>query len=202
MPRSQSITFGIAAVEDVLGGEQELVDRRAHSALQEGGLARVAHGLQELVVLHVAGADLEHVGILGDHRHMLRGHHLGDDRQAGLAPRGGEHLEARFLVSLEAVGAGAGLERPAPKPGRSSALSLLRQGDDLLFALDRTRAGDDGDPACRRPPGSRAFTTVRSRLQLRRGPLVGGHDRQDLLDPLARLEHLGQPRTLLADARR
>ena len=36
-------------------------------------------------------------------------------------------------------------------------------------------------------------------LQLRRGPLVRGHDRQDLLHPLARLEDLGQPRPLLAD---
>ena len=74
----------VAAVEDVLGGQQELVDRRAHPALQQGGLARVADGLEQLVVLHVAGADLEHVGVLGDHRDVLGGHHLGDDRQARL----------------------------------------------------------------------------------------------------------------------
>ena len=51
------------------------------------------------------------------------------------------------------------------------------------------------------PPTSRprALTDGPLRLQLRGGPLVGGHDRQDLLHPLARLEHLGQPRPLLAE---
>ena len=56
---------GVAPVEDVLGGEQELVEGGAHSALQERGLARIADGLEQLVVLHVAGTDLEHVGVLG-----------------------------------------------------------------------------------------------------------------------------------------
>ena len=63
---------GVAPVEDVLGGQQELVERGAHAALQERGLARVADGLEELVVLHVAGADLEDVGVFGDHRRRAR----------------------------------------------------------------------------------------------------------------------------------
>ena len=111
---------------------------------------------------------------------------------------GGEHLEAVFLVSLEAVGAGPRLERPAAQAGGTQRLELPRQGDDLLLALDRARAGDHGDagPADLEAAGLDDGPLA---LQLRRGPLVGGHDRQDLLDALARLEGLGQARPLLAD---
>ena len=55
---------GVVAVEDVLGGEEEFVDRRAHASLEQGRLARVANGLEELIILHVPGADLEDVGVL------------------------------------------------------------------------------------------------------------------------------------------
>ena len=53
------------------------------------------------------------------------------------------------------------------------------------------------------PPTSRprALTTRPLPRELRRSTLVRGHDRQDLLDPLAWLEHLGEPRPFLAKRR-
>ncbi len=110
----------------------------------------------------------------------------------------GEHLQAVFLVALEAVGAGPRLERAAAEAGGAQALQGLGDRDDLRLALDRARAGDDGDldaadlQAAGLDDGPLAG-------QLRRGPLVGGEDRQDLLDALARLEGLDQALALLAD---
>ena len=173
---------------------------RADAALQQDRLARLAHGLEQRVVLHVARADLQHVGVLGDHRDVLGGHHLGDDRQAGLGARGGEHLQALLLVPLEAVGAGARLERTAAKAGRARSLSCLARATICSSlstehgpAMTATRAA-----AHLEAPGLHHGPL---RLQLRGGPLVRGHDRQDLLHPLARLEHLGEPRPLLAEGR-
>ena len=55
---------------------------------------------------------------------MLGRHHLGDDRQSGFVPGGGQHLQAELLVPLETVRAGPGLERPASQAGRPRSLSL------------------------------------------------------------------------------
>ena len=46
------------------------------------GLRVLADLLQQVEVLHVAGADLEHVGLLLDQADLPRVHHLGDDRHA------------------------------------------------------------------------------------------------------------------------
>ena len=62
-------------------------------------------GLREQgVVLHVAGADLDDVGVL---LHQFQGvvvHRLGDDREARLLPHLVEDLQARLAQSLEGVG--------------------------------------------------------------------------------------------------
>ena len=56
----------VAMGEDVLGGQQPLLDGRPHAALQEHRLLRLAHLVQEGEVLHVAAADLKDVSELGD----------------------------------------------------------------------------------------------------------------------------------------
>ena len=54
----------VALREDVLGGEQPLLHRRRHAALEQDRLAQPADLGEQGEVLHVAGADLEHVGHL------------------------------------------------------------------------------------------------------------------------------------------
>ena len=112
---------------------------------------------------------------------------------------GGQHLEPHLLVSLEAVRAGPRLVGTAAQAGGADGLELAGQADDLLFALDRARAGDHGDAGAadleaagldHRPLG----------LQLGRRSLVRSHDRQDFFDPFAGLQDLGQPRPLLPSA--
>ena len=65
MPRSQRMTWVLPRGDDVLGRHQQLLDGGAHAALEQHGLAQLAHRLQQREVLHVARADLEDVGVLG-----------------------------------------------------------------------------------------------------------------------------------------
>ena len=82
----------VARGQDVLGGEQELLDGRGHAALEQHGLAHLAHAPEQREVLDVARADLEHVGVLGDELDALRLEHLGDHGQPGALARLGEVL--------------------------------------------------------------------------------------------------------------
>ena len=92
-----------------------------HAALEHHRLAAVADGLQQREVLHVARADLEHVGVLGDELDVGDVDDLGDDRQAGLRAHVGEDLEPALAEPLERVRRGARLERAAAQQGRAGA---------------------------------------------------------------------------------
>ncbi len=96
-------------------------------------------------VLHVAGADLEHVGFFGHSRHVLGREHLGHDGQAVLAARFDQHVEALVAEPLEAVGRSARLETATAENVRTLLLHLARAGQDLLEGLDRAGAGDDDE---------------------------------------------------------
>ena len=54
----------VALLEDVLGGHQQLVERRGQAALEQRRAAAAPDLGEQRVVLHVAGADLDHVGDL------------------------------------------------------------------------------------------------------------------------------------------
>ena len=119
--------------------------RAGEAALEQHGLAHAADALEQLEVLHVARADLDHVDVL-HHQVGLRGrghlgHHPDPDRVAHL----GQDLEPAFLHPLERVGRGARLEGAAAEEGRPGLLDLARDRERLLEALDRTGAGDHGD---------------------------------------------------------
>jgi hypothetical protein len=94
----------VAALGDVLGGHQPLLDGGAHPALEHHRLAGAADRLQEREVLHVTGADLQHVGVGSDQLDIGRVDHLGDDREAGLRPDIGENAQAVLAEALESVG--------------------------------------------------------------------------------------------------
>src|SRR3990170_2833386 len=128
----------VAVGEDVLGGEQPLLDRRPHAALEEHGLVRLADLVQEGEVLHVAAAYLEDVGVAGDEVDVAGVHHLGDDGQAGLGAGFGEDLEALFAVAAEGVGATAGLEGAAAQDMGTGGLHRPRRLHDVLLRVHRT----------------------------------------------------------------
>ena len=77
--------------------------------LSSTGLPGAADLGQQRVVLHVARADLDHVGDLEHRLEVARVHQLGDDRQAGLLLRLGEQAQALVAEALEAYGEVRGL---------------------------------------------------------------------------------------------
>ena len=101
----------ISLGEDVFGRHEQVFHGRAHAAFEEDGLLGAAAFLEQVEVLHVAGADLEDVGIALDGLDLARVHDLGHDRHAEAVAGRAQDLEPVAAEPLEAVGAGAGLER-------------------------------------------------------------------------------------------
>ena len=106
------------------------------------GRRRAAHRLEQREVLRVARADLEHVGVLGDHLDIGGGQDLGHDRQPRLGARIGEVAEAVEPEAAEGIRRGPRLEGAAAEHRGSCGRDLARGRQHLLAGLDRTRTGD------------------------------------------------------------
>src|SRR4051812_7199982 len=119
----------VALLQDVVGGLEELVERAAEAALEEDRLAELAGDLEERVVLHVARADLDDVGVGVDGVGVLAVEQLGDDREAGLGAGLGEDLEGRAAQALERERARAGLEGAAAEHGGARLLDGPRDAE-------------------------------------------------------------------------
>ncbi len=137
----------VAALRDVLRGHEPLLVGRGHAALEHDRLAGAADGLEEREVLHVAGADLEHVGPLSDQRDVSGVDHLGHHGQARLGAYVGEDPQALLAQSLEGVRRGARLVGASSEQRRAGGLGHLRGLQRLLGRLDGARAGDEGERA-------------------------------------------------------
>jgi len=104
----------VALGHDVFGGFEPLLNGGGHPTFEENGRARFAHLAQQVVVLHVAGADLKNRGMLGDQCHIAHVHDLGDDGQAGDFGCFLEILQAFLAQTLKIVRRRARLERAPP----------------------------------------------------------------------------------------
>src|SRR5688572_148574 len=94
----------VAAGQDVFRRQQPLLDRRRDTALEQHRLALVTQFPQQGEVLHVAGADLEDVTVVGDQLDLAAVHHLRDQLQVVGVGRAPQHLQSRLAQPLEAVG--------------------------------------------------------------------------------------------------
>ena len=154
---------GVARADDVLGGHQPLLDRRAVAALEHDRAGDPPDVAQQRVVLHVPGADLEDVRVLGHDVDLVRLHHLGDDRQPGPLARLGEVAERLDAQALEGVRAGPRLERAAAQDRGAGRLRRRRRS--------RT-AGRGSPPSTARPSRSasrRRSTASRTRMTVSSG---------------------------------
>ncbi len=180
MPALAEHHVRVALLEDVLGGHQQLLERRGEAALEQRRAAGAADLREQRVVLHVARADLDHVGDLQHVVEVAHVHQLGDDRQAGLGLRLGEQPQALLPETLEGVGGGARLvgaaaqqrraARPAPRaPSRSS----------LLARFDGARPRDQREVLAADLAPVDVEHGALAVAELRRGELVGLEDRHD-----------------------
>ena len=66
MPRSQSITLGLPSLRMYSAASSSSSIVALGPRLSSTGFVDLADRFQQAVVLHVAGADLQHVGVFGD----------------------------------------------------------------------------------------------------------------------------------------
>ena len=128
---------------------------------------------------------------------VARVHDLGDDRQAGVVARRGQHLEALLAEALEGVGRGARLEGAAAQHVAARRLDGAGGLQHLLRRLDGARAGDEGEV----PAADLDAVHVDHRvalLELAAHQLVGPQDRDHPVHARHGLER--QLRDLLAVA--
>jgi hypothetical protein len=72
----------VALAHDVFGGHEKFFERGGDAALQEHRLAGASGALEQRKILHVARADLDHVGILIDQIERFVVDGFGHDEQA------------------------------------------------------------------------------------------------------------------------
>ena len=78
---------GIPVIQEVFRRPQPVAQRGSKVPFEQDRLAGLGDRLQEWKLLHVARANLEHVGILSDDLDQPHIHDLGDDWLAGSIPR-------------------------------------------------------------------------------------------------------------------
>ena len=136
---------GVAFRHDVLGAHDQLLQRAGKPALEQHRHIGAAHRLEQLKVLHVAGANLNHVHLfLKEQRDMLVVHQFGDEGLPGDGLGLVHQVETLGTQTLKAVGGGARLERAAAQQGSPRRLDPLGHLHDLAFALHAARAGHHG----------------------------------------------------------
>ena len=136
---------GVALGHDVLGAHHQLLQGGGQAALQQHRGLQAAHGFQQLKVLHIACADLDHVhvGILKQ-VDVLVVHQLGHDGLAGHSAGLLQKLQALGTQTLKAVRAGAGLECAAAQDAGTRGLYALGHIGDLLLAFHAAGTGHHG----------------------------------------------------------
>src|ERR1700732_1524060 len=71
----------IAAGEDVFGAEEQLFHGGGHATLEEHGLADFAESAEEVIILHIAGADLKNVDVAEHHPDLGGVHDFADGEE-------------------------------------------------------------------------------------------------------------------------
>ena len=176
----------VALLEDVVGGLQQLVQRRRQPALEQHGLAELARDLEQRVVLHVARADLDDVGVLGDRFGVLALSSSSVTTGRPVSARASARISsAGHAEALERERRGARLERAAAqhrgagRPRRPRATASVCSRDSTVHGpAIRQNVSAAADPAAvdvERPSAAWWLSSLRREL-------VGPRDRHDAVD--------------------
>ena len=142
----------VAGARDILRREERLVQRDPEAALQEDGeVALAADRLQQLEILRVARADLQHharrVARLAQRRAdlvqvLVASDFHRDHADAVLARELEDVRQAALAVALERVGAGARLVRAHARAHLARGLQRLEGLLDVFAGVDGVEARD------------------------------------------------------------
>src|SRR6266404_196772 len=134
----------IAAGQDVFRAHQQLFHGGGHAALQKNRLADFAQRTKEIVVLHVARANLKNVHVTQHHLNLRRVHHFADGEEAKFVRGFAHELEARFPHALESVRRSPRLKGATAQDFCACFGDAFRDGKDLFARFDRARASGNG----------------------------------------------------------
>src|SRR6202166_4646560 len=135
----------IAFAEDIFGGHQEFVERGRHAALEENWFFGAAGALEQREILHVAGADLDHVGVFFDEVEAFVVDGFGDDAEAVVLADLRENFEAVFAETLKTVRGSARFVGAAAEKFYAGFLDAFGSGEALLFGFYRARAANQAN---------------------------------------------------------
>ena len=112
---------------------------------QQDRLLGASGALEQREILHVAGADLDDVGVLVDQveRFVIDG--FGDDEQAEAVADFGHDLQTFFAQALKRIRRGARFVGAAAEELGSGTGDALGDFEGLIASLNAARAGDDGE---------------------------------------------------------
>ena len=173
MPRSHSITFGLPSLSTYSAAISSSSSVAESPRLISTGRPGAADLGQQRVVLHVARADLDHVGHFEHRLDVARVHQLGDDRQPGLLLGLGEQAQALRAEPLEAVRRRARLVGAAAEHRRAGSRPPVRDADQLVARLDRAGPGDQREVVAADLVARRSRSRCPTMRELGRGELVG-----------------------------
>src|SRR6185437_6628654 len=137
----------VAFAHDVFRGHQKFFQRGRHAALEQHRFFGSSGALEEREILHVAGADLDNVGVA---LHQVQGfvvHGFSNDAQAEAVANFRQDAEAVLAHALEGIGRGAGLVGATAEELGAGGVHALGHGESLLAVFHRARTGDDGQGA-------------------------------------------------------
>jgi hypothetical protein len=135
----------VAFGEDIFGGHEKFVEGSGHAALEENRLFGASGTFEEREVLHVAGADLDDVGVFLNEVQGFVVDGFGNDAESELLADLGENLEAGEAEPLEGVRRGTRLVGASAEEAHTGGFQAFGDGEALLLGLDGTGAGDESD---------------------------------------------------------
>src|ERR1700681_73319 len=135
----------IAFAQDIFRGHQEFVERGGHAAFEENGLFGAAGAFEQREILHVASADLDHVGVFFDKVEAFVVDGFGDNAEAIVLANLREDFQALFAEALKTVRGSARFVGAATKKFYAGFLDAFGSGETLLFGFYRARAANQAD---------------------------------------------------------
>ena len=130
---------------DVFSRHQPFIVSCRQTTLQQDRRLRLADFFQQIEILHVTGADLDHIDIRLKCIYEFRGHQFGNDRQARRFLSQFQQTQTFQFQSLEAVWGCARLEGSTAEEVSACRFCALRDADDLFFTFNGTRPCDHSE---------------------------------------------------------
>ena len=100
----------ISLIQNVFGSQQQFVHSGAGAAFEQDRSIGISDCLEESIVLHISGTDLQNIRVFCDEIDVIGRHDFGNNGESCFFASCGEQFQAFFFHPLETVGTGARFE--------------------------------------------------------------------------------------------